>query len=85
MSRRITAVLSRKLRLAAEKKLKEGQVRVLVATASLELGIDMGTSIWRCRSILRGRLRWRCSAWGARDTGAVRFRRDDSLRRRATI
>jgi len=35
--------LSRKLRLAAEKKLKEGQVQVLVATASLELGIDIGT------------------------------------------
>jgi ATP-dependent helicase Lhr and Lhr-like helicase len=35
--------LSRKLRLAAEKKLKEGQVKVLVATASLELGIDVGT------------------------------------------
>ncbi len=35
--------LSRKLRFAAEKKLKEGQIRVLVATASLELGIDVGT------------------------------------------
>ena len=35
--------LARKLRLAAEKKLKEGQVKVLVATASLELGIDVGT------------------------------------------
>ncbi len=35
--------LSRKLRLAAEKRLKEGQIRVLVATASLELGIDIGT------------------------------------------
>jgi ATP-dependent Lhr-like helicase len=35
--------LSRKLRLAAEKKLKDGQVKVLVATASLELGIDIGT------------------------------------------
>jgi ATP-dependent helicase Lhr and Lhr-like helicase len=35
--------LSRKLRLAAEKKLKEGQIRVLIATASLELGIDVGT------------------------------------------
>ena len=35
--------LSRKLRLAAEKKLKDGDVKVLVATASLELGIDVGT------------------------------------------
>src|SRR5262249_34777260 len=35
--------LSRKLRLAAEKKLKDGQIKVLVATASLELGIDIGT------------------------------------------
>jgi ATP-dependent helicase Lhr and Lhr-like helicase len=35
--------LSRKLRLAAEKKLKDGLVKVLVATASLELGIDIGT------------------------------------------
>lgn len=34
--------LSRKLRLAAEHKLKTGQVKVLVATASLELGIDVG-------------------------------------------
>ena len=35
--------LSRKLRLEAERKLKEGEVKVLVATASLELGIDVGT------------------------------------------
>jgi ATP-dependent Lhr-like helicase len=35
--------LSRKLRLAAERKLKEGQIKVLIATASLELGIDIGT------------------------------------------
>jgi len=34
--------LSRKIRLAAEKKLKEGEVKALVATASLELGIDVG-------------------------------------------
>jgi ATP-dependent helicase Lhr and Lhr-like helicase len=48
--------LSRKLRLAAEKKLKEGQIKVLVATASLELGIDVGTvdlvvQINSCRAI----------------------------------
>jgi ATP-dependent Lhr-like helicase len=35
--------LSRKMRLEAERKLEEGQVKVLVATASLELGIDVGT------------------------------------------
>jgi ATP-dependent Lhr-like helicase len=35
--------LSRKLRLSAEKRLKEGDIKVLVATASLELGIDIGT------------------------------------------
>jgi ATP-dependent Lhr-like helicase len=34
--------LSRKLRLQAERKLKSGEVPVLVATASLELGIDIG-------------------------------------------
>src|SRR5258706_8911323 len=35
--------LAREMRLAAEKKLKDGDVKVLVATASLELGIDVGT------------------------------------------
>jgi ATP-dependent helicase Lhr and Lhr-like helicase len=35
--------LSRRLRLAAENRLKAGEVRALVATASLELGIDIGS------------------------------------------
>jgi ATP-dependent Lhr-like helicase len=35
--------LSRKLRLNAEERLKKGELRAVVATASLELGIDIGT------------------------------------------
>jgi len=35
--------LSRQIRLSAEARLKSGKTRVVVATASLELGIDIGT------------------------------------------
>ena len=35
--------LSRSIRLTAEEQLKRGQTKVVVATASLELGIDVGT------------------------------------------
>ncbi len=35
--------LSRQIRLSAEERLKSGKTRVVVATASLELGIDVGT------------------------------------------
>ena len=35
--------LARKMRLEAERRLKAGEIKVLVATASLQLGIDIGT------------------------------------------
>jgi len=41
--------LSRRLRLEAEQKLKEGQLRAVVATASLELGIDIGSVELACQ------------------------------------
>jgi ATP-dependent Lhr-like helicase len=41
--------LSRQIRLSAEDRLKAGSVRVVVATASLELGIDVGTVDLACQ------------------------------------
>ncbi|MCC2639714.1 MAG: putative ATP-dependent helicase Lhr [Nitrospira sp.] len=41
--------LSRQIRLSAEDRLKAGSLRVVVATASLELGIDVGTVDLACQ------------------------------------
>ena len=41
--------LSRQIRLSAEERLKRGETRVVVATASLELGIDVGTVDLACQ------------------------------------
>ncbi len=52
--------LSRKLRLEAERRLKQGEIQVLVATASLELGIDIGTVDLVCQI---GSTRALAAAW----------------------
>ena len=41
--------LSRKLRLEAEQRLKRGELKAVIATASLELGIDIGTVDLACQ------------------------------------
>src|SRR5215813_5239423 len=41
--------LSRQIRLSAEERLKSGKTRVVVATASLELGIDIGAVYLDCQ------------------------------------
>ena len=76
--------LSRALRLNAEARLKNGELRAVVATASLELGIDIGTVDLVCQIDRRARLRSRCSASGGRGTGWARYRRAVSLPPRAT-
>ncbi|MCC6862527.1 MAG: DEAD/DEAH box helicase, partial [Bryobacterales bacterium] len=70
--------LSRKLRLEAEQRLKSGELRAVVATASLELGIDIGTVDLVCqigspRSIAVALQRiGRSGHWvGARPKGAL--------------
>ncbi len=72
--------LSRLIRLSAEDRLKTGAVRVVVATASLELGIDVGTveSISPARSGRPVRSPPVSSAWAGQAIGFTRFRKAGS-------
>ena len=58
--------LSRSTRLAAEEKLKTGQVKVCVATASLELGIDIGVIDLVCQMGRPAPSGCCCNGWAAR-------------------
>ena len=75
--------LSRKLRLAAETNLKNGELKVLVATASLELGIDIGTIDLFVKLVHLAPLPLLCNVSDAQGTGMVRFQKDAFLPPRA--
>ena len=73
--------LSREIRLAAEEKLKKGELKAIVATASLELGIDVEVHRFglpdRARRVPSPLF---CSAWAAPATDWALFPRAASSR-----
>ncbi len=84
--RRITAALSRKLRLAAERKLKNGEIRAAGRDGFAGAWHrHRHASTWFARSTRRVRSPSRCSALAAPVTGAARFRRAASSPLRAMI
>ena len=72
--RRRTSSMSREQRTLVEEELKGGVLPCVVATSSLELGIDMGAVDLVSRS--RRRRAWRrgCSGWAARAIRSARCR-----------
>ncbi|MEZ5396626.1 MAG: helicase-related protein [Bryobacterales bacterium] len=61
---RITGCSRYRIRQEAERRLKQGNLRAVVATASLELGIDIGSVDLVCRSARRDRSTWLCQRVG---------------------
>ena len=55
-------------RRATEEALKQGELAAVVATASLELGIDMGAVDLVCQVESPGNVAGGCSAWGEQGT-----------------
>ena len=60
--------LSKERRLQLEERLKAGEIRALVATASLELGIDVGSIDLVCQLGSPRSISTFCSGWDDRDT-----------------
>jgi ATP-dependent Lhr-like helicase len=77
--------LARASRLSAEQRLKAGELRAVVATASLELGIDVGTIDLVCQIGSPRSIAVAVSGLDGPATGAEPYRRRDSSPRRATI
>ena len=68
--------LSRKFDLTAETKLKNGELKALVATASLELGIDIGTIDLVCQIGSPEPLPLHYNALDVQDIGMAPFPKD---------
>ena len=67
--------LAKEHRLRAEQRLKQGDIKAIVATSSLELGIDIVTSISSASSARRARSPRCCNVSAARVTGRRHCRR----------
>ena len=72
--------LSREIRLSAEQRLKTGQLKAIVATASLEMGIDIGYIDLVCQIGSPARSPRSCSASAAPATRWARFPRAGCFR-----
>ena len=72
--------VSKEERKTTETALKEGTLKAVVSTSSLELGIDMGAVDLVVQVESRRRWRRACSAWAAPGTRSVRYRKARSIR-----
>ena len=78
--------LSRMLRLDAERRLKRGEIKILVATASLELGIDIGNIDLVCQiSTTRSIAVTLAESWPRRSLARSRVRKAACSQRHGTI
>jgi ATP-dependent Lhr-like helicase len=71
--------LSRERRFAAEQQLKAGNLKALVATASLELGIDIGSVNWSVSLAQHARSQSSFSAWEGRATRFTGYPKEGSF------